>query len=137
MSNRWLRNVLAVVSNCWECHALSLHVEFQYRKPEDKDDCWEVWAYPSVQEIVGGENDGETVWSGFNFDLSQLLGALKADNLSISTRMDTHPPEVTMEGKFQGKALLLHLCLEPTEDAEANEVLDLTEQGNAKVREKT
>ena|SRR6267378_1139137 len=136
MANRWLRNLLEVISACWECHALSLHVGFQYRKPEDKDDCWEVWAYPAIQEIVGGENDGETVWSGFNFNLSQLLEELEADNLGISTRMHTHPPEVTLEGQFRGKAIFLHLCLEPPEDAEATEILDLTEPGDAKVREK-
>jgi hypothetical protein len=136
MANRWLRSLLTAISDCWECHALSLHVGFQYRRPEDKDDCWEVWAYPAVQEIVGGENDGETVWSGFNFDLSQLLETLQTEHIGISTRMHPHPPEVTLEGGFQGKAVLLHLCLEPPEDAETTEILDLTEPDDAKVREK-
>jgi hypothetical protein len=26
-----------------------------------------------LQEIVGGKDDGETVWSGFNFDALELL----------------------------------------------------------------
>jgi hypothetical protein len=50
--------------------------------------------------------------------------------------MHAHPPEVTIEGRFQGKAVLLHVCLEPPEDTEATEILDLTEPGNATVREK-
>jgi hypothetical protein len=127
---------LATIGECWECHSPSLNIGFQYRKPEDGDDCWEVWAYPAVQEMVGGEHDGETVWSGFNFDLLRLIENIEAVTISLSTRMESHPPEISCEGKFRGKPIWLHLCLEPPEEAEATEVLDVTEPGSPKLRKK-
>src|SRR5436309_1648565 len=70
MAGRWIDQLMEAVAGCWEWHALALHIGFQYREPEDADDCWEVWAYPAVQEIVGGQHDGDTGWSGFHIDLT-------------------------------------------------------------------
>jgi hypothetical protein len=50
--------------------------------------------------------------------------------------MDSQPAEVSCEGKFQGKSIWLHLYLEPPDDAEATELLDVTEPGKPKMREK-
>jgi hypothetical protein len=102
----------------------------------DRYDHWEVWAYPAVQEIVGGKNDGGTVWSGFTVDVSQLLGELEVGQIGLSTAMADDPPELAIEGMFRGRAVLIHLCLEPPADVEATEVLDLTSPGEARVRRK-
>ena len=121
---------------CWEWHALVLNIGFRYREPDDADDCYEVWAYPTVQEIVGGKNDGETIWSGFHFNLSVLLEEVEAEALSVSTRMANDPPELVVEGKFRGQEVLLHVCLEPPEDVEATEIIDLTRPEGPSVSEK-
>jgi hypothetical protein len=112
-----------------------LQIGFQYQEPEDTDDCWEVWVYPAVQEIVGGKNDGETGWSGFHFDLSGLLEEVEAEALNLSSAM-VDPPELVLEGKFRGKQVLLHVCLEPPEDVEASEIIDLTRPEGPSVSEK-
>jgi hypothetical protein len=125
-----------VVSGCWEWHALALRNGFQYTEPEDADDCWKVWVFPAVQEIVGGEDDGETGWSGFRFDLSGLLEEVKAEVLNVNTRMKHDPPELIVEGKFRGKEVLLHVCLEPPNDVEATEIIDLTRPEGPSVGEK-
>jgi hypothetical protein len=44
-----------------------------------------------VQEIVGGKDDGETVWAGFNFDVLEFLNELEPESLSFSTRQLTRP----------------------------------------------
>src|ERR1700719_104662 len=81
--------------------------------------------YPAVQEIVGGKEDGETVWSGFNFDILEFLTDFEPEAVAISTRQHVHPSELTFEGKFRGRGVFLHLCLEPPEDAEGTEIVDI------------
>jgi hypothetical protein len=136
MASRWLHQLMATVGECWEWQALALQICFRSRKPAHKGDCLEVWVYPAVQEILGGQHDGETGWSGFHFDVSRLLEEFHAEQISVSTATEHDPPELTFEGKFRGRAVLLHVCLEPPEEVEATEIIDLTGPGDAKVREK-
>ena len=95
-----------------------------------------IWAYPAVQEILGGKEDGETVWSGFTFDVLEFLKDLEPEAVAITTRPEVHPPELTFEGKFRGQELFLHLCLEPPEDAKATEIVDFGGTGGPVVRDK-
>ena len=136
MSDKWLEELQQAVADCWEWQAPALKISFQYTKPDEDDDFWEVWAYPAVQEIVGGKEDGETVWSGFNFDVLTFLNNFEAEAVDISTRQPSHPSEVTIEGKFRGQYVFLHLCLEPPDDAEATEIVDLGGPGGPAVRDK-
>lgn len=136
MANRWLEQLMEAVSGCWEWHALALHIGFHYRQPEDKDDGCEVWVHPAMQEIVGGKHDGETGWSGFYFDVSGMLKEVEAEQISVRSRMADDPPELVVEGTFRGQQVVLHVCLEPPEDVEPTEVIDLTGPGGAGIREK-
>jgi hypothetical protein len=136
MANTWIDQFMEAVSGCWEWHALALRIGFQYTEPDDADDCWEVWVFPAVQEIVGGEDDGETGWSGFHFSLSAFLEEVEAEDLSINSGMNDDPPELTVEGRFRGKDFLLHVCLEPPKDVEATEIIDLTKPEGPSVGEK-
>jgi hypothetical protein len=136
MADKWMNELMDAVSNCWQWHALALNIGFRYREPEDADDCREIWAYPAVQENVGGKDEGKTGWSGFHFNLSVLLEEVEAEALSVSTRMANDPPEIIVEGKFRGQAVHLHVCLEPPEDVEATEIIDLTRPEGPSVSEK-
>jgi hypothetical protein len=137
MARRWLRQLIEAVSGCWEWHALALSPGVRYRRPQAKDDGWEVWVYPAVQEVVGGPHDGKTGWCGFDFDVSRLLEGFEAGQVSARTRLGKDPPELVVDGLFRGQVVLLHLCLEPPEQVEATEVIDLTGPGGASVREKS
>ena len=136
MSKNWMEEVQEKVADCWEWHSPAMQVGFRFAKPEKDDDFWEVWAYPAVQEIVGGKEDGETVWSGFNFDVLEFLNDFEPEAVGISTRQHVHPSELTFEGKFRGQYVFLHLCLEPPEDVEPSEILDLSGDGGPVVRDK-
>jgi hypothetical protein len=136
MAHPWIKQLIESVSGCWEWHGLALHIGFQYREPKDADDCWEVWAYPAVQEIVGGKDDGETGWCGFNFDVSGFLEAVEAEGLTVSARMGHAPPKLVVEGKSRDKPVMLHVCLEPLDGVKASEIIDLTGPGGASVSEK-
>ena len=111
MSEKWLEDLQAKVADCWEWHSPAMQIGFRFAKPEEGDDFWEIWAYPAVQEIVGGKEDGETVWSGFNFDVQDFLTDFEPESVVMSTRRHVHPPEITFEGKFSGQGVFLHLCL--------------------------
>jgi hypothetical protein len=136
MSTKWLNELQEKVANCWQWHSPALQVIFRYARPDQDDDFWEVWAYPAMQEIVGGKEDGETVWSGFDFDILEFLTDFEPEAVSVSTRQPAHPSELTFEGEFRGRGVFLHLCLEPPEDAEATEILDLGGNGGPAVRDK-
>ena len=117
----------------WQWHALNLQFDFRYRQPENEADCWEVWAFPAVQEILGGPHDdatGETV----NFD-SEFLTEFEAEHIGVSTAMSPDPLELILKGKLRGKAVLLHVSLEPPNDVGATEVIDLTAPGGSVVGE--
>jgi len=136
MSVKWLDELQEKVADSWEWHSPALQITFRYTKPDQDEDFWEIWAYPAVQEIVGGKEDGETVWSGFNFDVLEFLTDFEPEAVGISTRQHVHPSKLTFEGKFRGQGVFLHLCLEPPEDAEATEIVDLSEDGGPVVRDK-
>jgi hypothetical protein len=136
MANRWIDQFMELVSGCWEWHALALRIGFQYHEPEDVDDGWEVWAYPAVQEFVGGKHDGETGWSGFNFDVFGFLEDVEFEALSIGTGLGDEPPQLVVECQFRGEPVLLHVCLEPLDGVEATEIVDLTGPEGPRVREK-
>ena len=135
MSKKWLEKLQAKVADCWEWHSPAVQIGFRYIKPDQDDDCWEIWAFPAVQEIVGGKEDGETVWSGFNFDILQFLADFEPDAVGLMTTHYVEPSELTFEGKFRGRGVFLHLCLEPPDDAEATEIVDIRGEG-AVVRDK-
>jgi hypothetical protein len=136
MTKRWVRHLLEAVGHCWEWQSPAQRIAAQVRPPEDRDDCWEVWVYPAVQEIVGGPQDGQAVWGGFHFDVSRWLERFDAEQVGVCTGTPHDPPELVLEGRFRGRAVLLHVCLEPPEEAEATEVIDLTGPGGAVIRDK-
>jgi hypothetical protein len=136
MSTRWMEELQQKVAACWEWHSPALQIGFRYAKPDEDDDFWEIWAYPAVQEIVGGKEDGETVWSGFNFDVLEFLTDFEPQAVAISTRRLADPSELAFEGKFRGQHVFLHLCLEPPEEAEATEIVDLSGDGGPVLRDK-
>ena len=117
-----------MTGGCWQWHALDLQFGFRYRQPEDEADCWEVWAFPAVQEILGGTHQGETV----NFD-SEFLTEFEAEHVGVSTAVSPAPPELILRGKLWGKAVLLHVCLGLPEDLGATEIIDLREPGGSGV----
>lgn len=79
MSTKWLEDFQDKITSCWEWHSPALQIGFRYVKPEQGAAFWEIWTFPAVQEIVGGKEDGETVWSGFNFDILEFMTDFEPD----------------------------------------------------------
>ena len=83
--------------------------------------------------MVGGKNDGETVYQGFRVDLKALQEALfslyeevedwELDN-AIGQMDDLPRPAISISGKLKGSKddiLTVHICPCPPEDAEVTE----------------
>jgi hypothetical protein len=102
----------------------------------DRYDHWEIWVHSRVQEVVSGRNDGARAWSGFTVDVSQLAAGLGLCQIGLNTATADAPPELSIDGMFQGRAVLIHLCLEPPADVQATEILDMTQSGDVRVRRK-
>ena len=135
MSMGWFEALQEKIGNCWEWHSPALPIRFRSAKPKKGDDYWEIWAYPALQEVVGGKEDGETVWSGFTFDVLQFLTDFEPEAVVVSTPQTADSYEMIFEGKFRGQGVLLHLGLEPPEDATATEIVDLGSEGGPVVRD--
>jgi len=101
--------------------------------PEGKDQPWfEIRVYPSVVELLGGKEDGETVYQGFRVDLKALQEALfplydevqewELDN-AIGQADELSRPSITISGRLKGgdDTLTVHICTFPPEDAEPAE----------------
>lgn len=102
--------------------------------PGGKDQPWfEIRVYPSVVELLGGKDDGETVYQGFRVDLKALQEALfplydevqewELDN-AIGQADDLPRPSITISGKLKGGGddiLTIHVCSHPPADAEPAE----------------
>jgi hypothetical protein len=110
---------------------LVLQFGFCYRQPEGEADCWEVWAFPAVQELLGGTHEGKTV----SFD-SQFLTEFEAEHVGVSTAVSPAPPELILKGRLWDKAVLLHVCLGLPEDLGATEIIDLRGPGESGVGDK-
>ena len=98
--------------------------------PDGKDQSWfEMRVFPSVVELLGGKDDGETVYEGFRVDLKALQAQLfslfdeipdwELDN-AIGQVDDLPRPSITISGTLKGGegTLTVHICPIPPEDAE-------------------
>ena len=111
----------------WSHHAPcnSISVEVRYR-PERND--WSVVVSPPFQEVVGGSQDGEKVWAGFDLDISGLLDEpeFEVDAMGAASYcVQCCPtPFVGFKGRFKGKPFFLRIGLEPIPDSKAVETVD-------------
>jgi len=69
----------------------------------------------------------------FSFGCDYRAGAYLDPGVTASSK---RPSTDSFEGKFRGKDVFLHLCLEPPEDTEATEILDLRGDGGPILRDK-
>jgi len=110
------------------------HLHAQYDRERE---CWVVGVAPVFQEVYGGDEDGQKVWTGFLFDIADFLRwpGVHIEEYAVASYCNgcTPVPKLMMSGKFRGHPVMLHILLEPPPNTEPVEVLDtLTHQ----IREK-
>jgi hypothetical protein len=76
---------------------------------------------PSVVEVVGGAEDGETVYPFFSLNISHLIEVF--DELP-ALLWNTMSNEFSLEGKIDGEDVWITMSREPFDDEEPQDVLD-------------
>lgn len=111
-----VRKLLACVRQCWEWKGKE-HCRYRSRCYKKGKKCWHVTLAPRIQEVVGGSQDGEPLWSPFAFDVKEffMLDEI-GGNIEISTlsaACDGSPPLLRIVGKVCGKKFKLSIVLVP------------------------
>lgn len=118
------------VRSHWNYHALSEKV--CWKAEQDETGVWQCEITPVMQEILGGEDDGKRVWSGFEFHLSGFGHEPGVELLDYGAASrcddDTPIPFLGIEGKYFGEPFVLRVGLEPLPNSEAKEIVDVVRQ---------
>lgn len=114
------------VERCWEHHGNCHHLLWSINKRDDG--VWQIEAAPVYQEVLGGEDDGKKVWTGFEFDLSGFLTeqdvfALEYGAVSYCVECNA-TPILAIRGRYLGQPFVMKLHLEPIPESEPVEIID-------------
>ena len=115
------------VERRWEHHAICHHLLWSIN--ERDDGVWQIEVAPVYQEVLGGEDDGKKVWTGFEFDLTGLFGepgvfALEFGAVSYCIECNNATPIIAVRGRYQGVPFVMKLHLEPIPDSDPVEIID-------------
>jgi hypothetical protein len=126
----WIDRLKRAVESCWQYHNPALNIG--WFQTFDLFNPVILFAYPVYQEIVGGRDDGLKVWTGYSFSLSELMktDGLKVKNIVVASQCSHCNPHPLLEmaGTFEDHAFDLMILLEPKQDTEAVELLDIAAQ---------
>jgi hypothetical protein len=114
------------VEKHWQHHGNCHHLLWSIK--ERDDEVWQIEAAPVYQEVLGGEDDGKKVWTGFEFDLSGFLAEQEVFALgfgAVSYCVDCNAtPIIAVRGRYQGQPFVMKLHLEPIPESEPVEIID-------------
>lgn len=133
---KWISSFYKIIHKHWRHHSPCEHIMLM-SKWDAETKCWHINAAPVWQEILGGEDDGKRVWSGFFFDFGDFsheegIWVQEQAFMSVCSECNQFPKTMT-KGKYRGHTFYLHLCLEP-QDTESVEVIDTIKK---EIRNKT
>ena len=127
MALTWVDKLLDRVMNHWHWQGLCHHIGYHVTPPTPPDDEWEVEIIPAVQEILGGEKDGEEVWTPFVFDVGDFLKekGVQCNNVVVCTHSPSMPmPNIVLYIAYRKRNICLRINLEPPPEATPTEMID-------------
>ncbi|MDJ0706420.1 MAG: hypothetical protein QNJ46_24380 [Leptolyngbyaceae cyanobacterium MO_188.B28] len=125
----WLESLVELAASCMEAHSAMGTVGYRYT---EEDDLTEVIVYPTPVELVGGEEDGTLVVSGFTLDIQTLTSAFEQViaiywySRSLGP-YDLSGANVSIEGLYQGHSVWMQILADPPEDEQPGMKLDATQ----------
>lgn len=115
-----------VVRRHWNYHSLSNQVAWTTEQEESGRLRFDV--SPVMQEVLGGEDDGKRVWSGFEFDLYgfSLEPGIEFRDVGVMSQTTEYAdaPLLGITGNYFGQAFVLRIHLEPVAGSETREIVD-------------
>jgi hypothetical protein len=121
----WFDRFSRLIERSWThhgpCRNLHLSCAFDTESRE-----WLIVAAPVFQDVLGGEEDGKTVWTGFVFHTEKLMRAMTVCEISArSCCPECNPtPAITIRGRYRGHRVCLQALLEPPPGSPVVEVID-------------
>lgn len=117
---------MAAVEKHWKYHSACNHRLWSSELIEDE--VYELRVAPVFQEILGGSEDGQKVWTAFGMNLSNLFAEPGLAATEIECRSYcfecTNIPFVGIRGNYKGHPFVLMIYLEPVRESEPLEVID-------------
>ena len=121
----WFDRFTRLIERSWAHHGpcRNLHVSSAFDTNSGE---WLIVAAPVFQEVLGGEDDGKTVWTGFVFNTEKLLRAMVVESISAASVCNECNPTaaVVIRGRYRGHRVSLKVLLEPMPGSPVVEIID-------------
>jgi len=121
----WIDRFTRLINRSWASHGPcgGCHVSAVFNTDNSE---WVIVAAPVFQEVLGGEDDGKTVWTGFVFQAERLLRAMTVKSISAaSVCNECNPtPSLVIRGRYRGHRVRLKVLLEPIPGSPVAEIID-------------
>jgi hypothetical protein len=128
----WITEIQKAIRKSW--HPLGLSDALNWLIENDEEG-WKIQMAPVYQEVLGGEQDGEIVWTPFVIDVGDLLHDLaplvdvRGFAAASAQQQFRTVSMFLIDGRRDEIEVAIAIHLEPPPEARATEVLDLIRQG--------
>jgi hypothetical protein len=121
----WFARIARLIEGSWQHHGPcgNLHVSCAFDNDSGE---WVIVAAPVFQEVLGGEDDGKTVWTGFVFQADKLLRGMAVESISAASvcQQCCPTPTLVIRGRYRRNRITLKLLLEPVPGSPVAEIID-------------
>ena len=121
----WFDRFTRLIERSWAHHGPCGGVHLAASFDNDSGE-WLIVAAPVFQEVLGGEDDGKIVWTGFVFDTKKLMKAMMVESISAASVCNECNPTPTLmiRGRYRGHRITLKVLMEPIPGSAVVEVID-------------
>jgi hypothetical protein len=121
----WFDRLARLIKRSWAHHGPCSNLHISAALDNDSGE-WLILAAPVFQEVLGGEDDGKTVWTGFVFQTDKLLRGIAVESISAASVCNECSPTPTLviRGRYRRHRVCLKVLLEPVPGSPVVEVID-------------